>query len=378
MRASLRGPLCACLLATLIPTLAARAQYGGGGAREGGYLLQGIVDGELWSTDTLSRLLSRNNGDPATLGRLTMWGAAEPITGWVLYAQGELVDGTARTPREPSSELDLLGLRYTKSTRAVFDVGKITYPVGAFAARRFSNRNPLIGQPDGYPVEYPLGAQFSGVARWLDYRAAVVSQPIYHDGYEPYPSATPRPAVGFGVTPLIGVHLGASATWGPYLNDDYTPADLGGGTRTWRDYHEQVLAADAAVSRGYLEMHGEFGTTRYDVPTIGNSTGKTGYVEAKYTLAPRWFVAGRAEVNDYPFIASFSPGRWTGSRTDLSDYETGVGYRVGLSTLIKASYRWDKWGVTPQNYTFVRPGGRAIAVQISQAFDVLDWFARQP
>ena len=372
---TIRGAIGAGLLAALVPMCAVHAQYGGGGAREGGYLLQGIVDGELWSTDTLSRLLSRNDGSAATLGRLTLWGAAEPVTGWVLYAQGELTEGTARTPGEPASELDLLGLRYTKSARAVFDAGKITYPVGAFAARRFSNRNPLIGQPDGYPVEYPLGAQISGVAKWLDYRAAVVSLPIYHDSYEPNPSAAARPAFGIGVTPTIGVHLGASGTWGPYLNDGYTPAELGGSGRTWSDFHQRILAFDAAASRGYLELHGELGRAWYDVPTIGNSSGTTGYAEAKYTLAPRWFVAARAEVNDYPFIASFAPGVWTASRTDLNDYETGVGYRVGLSTLLKVSYRWDKWDVTPQNYTFVRPGGKAIAVQVSQAFDVLDWFA---
>lgn len=363
----------AALAAALIPAAALRAQYGGGASREGGYLLQGIVDGEAWSTDTMSRLLSRNGGDPATLGRLTLWGAAEPVTGWVLYAQGEAVEGTARASGYASSELQQLGLRYTASSRVVVDLGKITYPVGAFAERRFSNRNPLIGEPDGYPVEYPVGAQISGVAKWLDYRAAVVSLPVYHQGYQPEPSAAPRPAFGIGITPTIGVRLGASGTWGPYLNSRYTSADLGGGS--WKDFHQRVVAFDARASRGYLETHAELGFTHYDVPTAGVSTGTTGYVEAKYTLAPRWFVAARGEVNDYPFIASFSPGKWVATRTDLSDYEAGVGYRLGFSTIVKVSYRWDKWDVTPQNYTFVRPGGHAIAVQVSRSFDVLSWFA---
>lgn len=379
-----RRAVAAALIAALVPAAAARAQYGGGGSREGGYLLQGILDGEAWSTDTTSRLLSRNGGDPATLGRLTMWGAAEPITSWVLYAQGQVTEGTARASGYPAADLQQLGLRYTASSRAVVDLGKITYPVGAFAARRFSNRNPLIGEPDGYPVEYPVGAQFSGVASWLDYRAAVVSLPIYHQGYEPEPSAAARPALGVGVTPIIGVRLGASATWGPYLNDRYTASDLGGGrgpgpgNKSWRDFDQRVIAFDASASAGYLETHAEFGTARYEVPTVGTSTGKTGYVEARYTLAPRWFVAARGELNDYPFIASFAPGQWVASTTDLTDYEAGVGYRLGLSTLIKASYRWDNWDVTPQNYTFVQPGGHAIAVQVSRAFDVLNWLSREP
>ena len=51
----------------------------------------------------------------------------------------------------------------------------------------------------------------------------------------------------------------------------------------------------------------------------------------------------------------------------------GVGFRMTESTLIKASYRWDKWDVTPANQAFVRPGGHAFAVQLSQSFDVMDW-----
>jgi hypothetical protein len=375
---SARWAVLAALVAAAVPVTRARAQYGGGGSREGGYLLQGIVDGEAWSTDTMSNLLSRNGGDPAILGRLTLWAAAEPHVGWVLYAQGEAVEGTARAQGHEAADLEQLGVRYTRSPRAVVDIGKITYPVGGFAARRFSNRNPLIGEPDGYPVEYPVGAQISGSDAWLDYRAAVVSLPVYHVSYQPAPSASPRPVFGLGVTPTIGVRLGASATWGPYLNHGFATSDLDGSGRSWRDFHQRVVAFEASASRGYLETHAELGTVKYDVPTLGTSTGMTGYVEAKYTLAARWFVAARGEVNDYPFISSFAPGRWVASRTDLRDYEAGVGYRLGLNTLLKASYRWDAWDLTPDNYAFVRPGGHAVAVQVSRAFDVLSWFASEP
>ena len=58
--------------------------------------------------------------------------------------------------------------------------------------------------------------------------------------------------------------------------------------------------------------------------------------------------------------------------TDLRDWEGGVGYRMSPSLLLKTSYRWDKWKVTPANAGFVRPGGHAIAVQVSQSFDVLE------
>src|SRR4051812_2611779 len=63
----------------LSPASVARAQ--------GGVLLQGVVDGEAWSTSKTSNLLTRNNGHAAALGRIQLWGAYEPFRGLVLYAQ---------------------------------------------------------------------------------------------------------------------------------------------------------------------------------------------------------------------------------------------------------------------------------------------------
>src|SRR5688500_14181955 len=53
-------------------------------------MLQGLVDGELWFTDTNSNMLSRNGGRTAVLGRAMVWGAVEPRRGLVLYG---LVEG---------------------------------------------------------------------------------------------------------------------------------------------------------------------------------------------------------------------------------------------------------------------------------------------
>src|SRR5512144_2302132 len=53
---------------------------------QGGVLLQGIVDGEAWSTSATSNLLTRAGGHPAGLGRITAWGAWEPFRAFVLYA----------------------------------------------------------------------------------------------------------------------------------------------------------------------------------------------------------------------------------------------------------------------------------------------------
>ena len=87
-------------------------------------------------------------------------------------------------------------------------------------------------------------------------------------------------------------------------------------------------------------------------------------------------MAVRFERNKYPFIRSVGGGVWVSRPTDFHDTEAGFGYRLSATTSIKASFRWDHWQVNPANYAFVRPGGHALAVQLSQAFDVTDWLDR--
>ena len=79
---------------------------------QGGVLLQGIVDGEAWSTSATSNLLTRAGGHPAGLGRLTAWGAWEPFRAFVLYAEGELETGGATT-HEVTADHQQVGLTTT-------------------------------------------------------------------------------------------------------------------------------------------------------------------------------------------------------------------------------------------------------------------------
>ncbi len=334
-----------------------------------GLMVQGILDAELWSTDSGSTLLTRNKGHPGAAERLMLWGAVEPRRSLVFYVQGEAEGGSASDDGR-QVELEQIGVRYTRSAALVVDAGRMPNVVGAFAGRRFSTRNPLIGVPDGYPVRYPLGVQLSGEISRFDYRAAVVSLPVAHPGYTPDPTAAARPAVGFGVTPLTGVRVGASFTAGPYLNG-HLPATLLAG-RSWRSYLQRIGAADAELSRGYIEVHAEFAAASYDVPGHSAVSGITYYVEPKYTLSPRLFVAARFERNDYPFIRPADTTRWIARATDFSNGELGVGFRWTASTLMKASYRADRWHITPANRRFLA-NGCAFALQLSQSFDALSW-----
>jgi hypothetical protein len=340
--------------------------------RAGGILLQGIADAEGWSTDTSSNFLERNGGKPGAIGRLTLWSAVEPVRGFVLHGLVETEQGSAT--EEDEVYVNQFGLRYTASRFLVADVGRFPHLVGTFAARRFSSRNPLVGQPDAYPVQYPNGAKLSGATRFIDYRAGIVDLPAIHEGYTPDPTRAWRPVLGAGFTPIVGVRLGGSYTWGPYLNDELTSAQLAG--QSWRHYAERIAGADFAASFGYFELNSEAAFSSYDVPNRAEALdGYAYYVEAKYTLTPRLFIATRLERNDYPFIMAL-PNFWVARKTDFHDEEYGLGFRVRASTVVKMSYRRDRWHVDAGNQAFVRPGGHAFAIQLSQSYDVIDWIDR--
>jgi hypothetical protein len=229
----------------------------------------------------------------------------------------------------------------------------------------------LIGVPDTYSPVYPVGAMVTGDVGRMDYRVAAVSLPLTHRDYVPRGGAALHPVAGVGYTPLTGLRIGVTATTGPYLNGDLSSAQTEG--RAWQSYHLHQIASDIEYGVGHLDVRGEFDYASYDVPGRTAMIGRAGYLEGRYTVTPRLFIAARGEVNHYPFIRPVVPGVWVARRTDFSDGEAGLGVRVTESTLIKASYRWDKWAVTPANQAFVRPGGRAFAVQLSQSFDVMDW-----
>jgi hypothetical protein len=338
-------------------------------------LAQTIVDGEMWATDSGSRMLSVNDGHPAPAGRaqLFLGAAAGPVQ---LLFMGEVEhEAGAEEDEEFEFDYDLLTLRFVASPLAVIDVGRFPTPIGAFANRRFSTINPLIGMPDMYSVTYPWGVELSGTAARIDYRAAIVNLPATREGYTPDPSPRLRPALGAGFTPVPELRIGGSATWGSYLNDTLTAVIPAGSS--WTDYAQRILAFDTRFSRGYFELHGELAFSRYDVPTkTATADGTAYYLEAKQTWTPRFFTAVRGERNDYPFIRPVSATNWIARNAVAYNAELGVGFRATREILLKASYRGVWYDVDPSvSATF--PDGYALAVQFSYNADIKSWFERR-
>ena len=330
-------------------------------------LVQGILDVEGWSTDSASSLLARNEGHPAALGRLCLWTAVEPVSGLVIYAQGEIEGGSAASESVELS-MEQAGVRWTRSRALVFDAGLISPIVGMYANRHLSTRNPLIGEPDGYAVTYPFGARLSGKTELVDYRVGVVSLPVYNERYMPEPTAAARLAAGGGITPYPGVRLGISGTAGPYLDADLPAATLAG--RDWRSYHQRVLASDVELSAGYVDLRGELAHAWYDVPGRATAVhGASWYGEGSYAMTPRFYAALRVERNAYPYlkpVGSF----WPAAEARVLNGEAGIGYRIGASQTLKLSYRRDRWS-GPATARVQLPDGHAIAMQLSSGFDLL-------
>ncbi|HWC74317.1 MAG TPA: hypothetical protein VG454_10315 [Gemmatimonadales bacterium] len=333
-----------------------------GRLRAQGVAVEFLFDGELWKSDSASRLLARNDGELAVLGRVRSWIALRPTHNVDLLAHVMAEGGSA----EETSDLYLeqLEMKARLSPMLLLEAGKILQPIGAFGTRRFSNTNPLIGEPDAYPPQYPWGAVVAGVLGQLDYHVALASLPAVNERYQPPPDDYLRPTAGIGISVRPAFRLGVTATHGPYLGDTVN-AQLPAGT-SWHDYKQTVVAADARFSKGYLEARGEATWSEYDVPTVADPVHGLGwYLELRGTVSPRVFLAGRYEYYRYAFILPVSQTFWVGRETTQMNAEVGMGYRFTSATLLKASVRRDHWPVHTIPGAPPFPDGYAVAIQLS-------------
>lgn len=144
---------------------------------------------------------------------------------------------------------------------------------------------------------------------------------------------------GGGYTIRQGFRVGVSGFRGPYLAPD-AASFLPAGSSV-RSFPASGLGLEVQWARGHWSASGEWQRFQYDLPgfTQAPSIVST-YAEAKRTLTPRLYVAGRAGYLDAGGAADatgvstnhFAP--WIGS------YELGGGWWLNRHQLLKASYEW--------------------------------------
>jgi hypothetical protein len=339
-------------------------------------IVQGLLDTELWKTDSGSEFPGRNDGGAAGAGHLRLWAAGEPAPRLQLYVRALVSGGAASDEVTTGPEIELAFARVTlpEKVRLVIEAGRIQTPVGDFAPRYLSSANPLIGAPAGVGVTEVHGLKASGWAGLFDYTFAWVDAPISGSSYGTDGDTAWRPMLAAGVTPFTGFRVGAWITRGPYLDPGDAPVLPAGSG--WRDYQQEVAGFETQFSRGYIDLHGQIARSMYEVPTIdAPARGSTWYVEPRYTFSPRLYAALRIGRNHFQEIEADGAGGWGTEDLVFADAEIGLGVRLAHGVLLKTSYRRDRWDVE-EDLRDEYPDGWALAAQLSWSFDVLSLLDR--
>ncbi len=251
--------------------------------------------------------------------------------------------------------------------------GLIPWPIGTWAPRANSNKNPLVGFPlqyqyhttlspfqlvpstdaliadagdgeegasysfgsQGMPIVYDqwwdFGAVFLGSARPVEYSVGFVNgAPSW-----PSPGRDSTPGKSFlgrvGLAPMPGLRFGISGSYGPYLIEDAVKGSLPPG----KD------AADFEWSAGHAELRAEGYTNTWETPTVGDLRVRGGYGELKYTLPAGFYVAGRYDIMRFGDVRD-STGTERSWDADVDRLEVGAGYRIMKGVTAKAAYQRNK------------------------------------
>lgn len=227
------------------------------------------------------------------------------------------------------------------------DAGLIPSPVGYANLLLRPHLNPTIAQPaslfQSLPQVQPsgpratlLGAVYANGAsvtisgqHW-DARTAVIDTSPLRTRRTFYDDNPPRFAnviAGVGVTPFVGLRVGATVTHGGWQRAGESP-------NITRDRGATIVNVESEFSYRYTQVAGEW--TRDMLQTsIDREVASGWFIQARQTLAPRWFVAGRIER----IAAGAATAVGTRVPQHLNGVEEVVGFRVTPEITIRAGHR---------------------------------------
>jgi len=284
-----------------------------------------------------------------------------------------------------------------------FDIqaGRIPWTFGAFSRHSYSTDNPLIGYPLAYqyltslrPDALPLapedlfrmrgrgwlssfpvgnstpdsgmpladafrwdsGVQAHGTVGWFEGAASFTTGSLAHplflddnDGKHLAGRAAARP--------LAGLVIGVSVSRAPYV----TSAAAAAAHADARDFTQKVAGADVEFSRDHYLVRFETVWSAYDLPTIAPRLEASGtYLEGRYKLTPRTFVAARADHLGFNTITGTVRSlTW---EAPVTRWEVGGGYAVLRNLQLRTTFQHN-----------ARDGGR-VRKQTALAGQLLYWF----
>jgi hypothetical protein len=159
-------------------------------------------------------------------------------------------------------------------------------------------------------------------------------------------------AAGAGYSLPSGLHVGISGFRGPYL--DRVVAPLIPAKSALTDFTAAGLGLDAQWFGGPWSLEGEWQRVRLGVPGFVRSPSVAGgYVQAKYIVSPRIFVAFRTNwVRPGGATDSFGHGA---GQTDAHQEteELAFGYRISRFQLLKAEFTFlerNGWALSGEDF----------------------------
>ena len=259
--------------------------------------------------------------------------------------------------------------------------GKIPWPIGTWAPRTYSNKNPLVGVPMIYQYHTSLlsdavtddpdvllsqagqgnfeGGPFGDKGmpivydRWWDVGVVALGsmRPVEFslgvtNGAPGSSQAGRDNNLGksfmgrFGLLPTPGLRFGISGSIGPYLPTTPGGSPLPAGAKA-TDFDQRLLMADLEYLVGHAELRAEGAVNTWETPYLGDLTVHGYYVEGKYSFPVGLYLAARWDQLFFSDIqGSTGPARpWD---DNVSRFEGGAGYRVLRPLTAKVVYQSNK------------------------------------
>jgi hypothetical protein len=243
----------------------------------------------------------------------------------------------------------LAALRYQRTGRRAalrVDGGLIPSPVGLANTMLRAPMNPTIAFPSSLftPLPrfesnapratllgglYPYGVSTTLSTRLWDVRAALIDNTPLRARRVLGQGKPPRFAnvvLGGGVTPVVGLRVGASVTRGGWRGADEGPD----GSQS-----ASVVTLESEFAIRHTSVAAEWVRDRIDIAGNRSVTPSGWFVQGQQTLTPRWFVAGRIEQTSSPALTSaqaYNTLRFRG-------VENVIGFRLTPELTLRAGHR---------------------------------------
>ena len=253
------------------------------------------------------------------------------------------------TTAEWNRQIWIAALRYQRpgDIGLRVDAGLIPSPIGLANLMLRPHLNPTIALPSALSAALPLagaprttllgfvygyGASATVSGTHWDARAAVIDvSPVRSRRIFAQPGQNPprfgTVVLGGGVTPFVGVRIGASVTSSGWQRAGESP-----GMTADRDV--TVLTLESQVEFRYTKLQGEWVRDSFETAG-GRQTASGGWIQAQQTLTPHWFAAARIEQITAPQVSPL--GATVNLR--LTSIEETIGFRLTPELTFRVGHR---------------------------------------